>query len=74
VPWSIDHDLLVVWTAGLVSARIAKGEPFGEQRLLDEVLRHRTESPEVIVEAVLAEAKAFGSQPIDDRTLLVLRI
>jgi sigma-B regulation protein RsbU (phosphoserine phosphatase) len=74
VPWSIDHDLLVLWTDGLVDARNAKGEPFGEQRLLDEVLRHRSESPEVIVEAVLAEAKAFGSQPIDDRTLLVLRI
>jgi hypothetical protein len=28
----------------------------------------------VIVEAVLAEAEAFGSQPFDDRTLLVLRI
>jgi sigma-B regulation protein RsbU (phosphoserine phosphatase) len=74
VPWSIDHDLLVLWTDGLVDARNADGEPFGEQRLLDEVCRHRTESPEVIVVAVLAEAKAFGSQPFDDRTLLVLRI
>jgi sigma-B regulation protein RsbU (phosphoserine phosphatase) len=48
------------------------GEP--EQRLLAEVCRLRTESPEVIVEAVLAEAEAFGSQPFDDRTLLILRI
>ena len=74
VPWSIDHDLLVLWTDGLVDARNAAGEPFGEQRLLAEVLRLRTESPEVIVEAVLAEAEAFGSLPIDDRTLLILRI
>jgi sigma-B regulation protein RsbU (phosphoserine phosphatase) len=74
IPWSIDHDLLVLWTDGLVDARNADGEPFGEQRLLAEVLRHRTESPEVIVEAVLAEAQAFGSQPIDDRTILILRI
>ncbi|MFL5522180.1 MAG: PP2C family protein-serine/threonine phosphatase [Gemmatimonadales bacterium] len=74
VPWSIDHDLLVLWTDGLVDARNAEGEPFGEQRLLAEVLRHRTDPPETIVEAVLAEAKAFGSIPTDDRTLLVLRI
>ena len=39
VPWSIDHDLLVLWTDGLVDARNAAGEPFGEQRLLDERLR-----------------------------------
>ena len=64
----------MLWTDGLVDARNAAGEAFGEQRLLEEVLRHRTESPEVIVEAVLAEAEAFGSQPVDDRTLLVLRI
>jgi len=74
VPWSIDHDLLVLWTDGLVDARNAAGEPFGEERLLAEVLRHRTDAPEVIVQAVLAEAEAFGSQPIDDRTLLILRI
>jgi sigma-B regulation protein RsbU (phosphoserine phosphatase) len=74
IPWSIDHDLLVLWTDGLVDARNAAGEAFGEQRLLAEVLRQRTESPEVIVEAVLAEAEAFGSMPVDDRTLLVLRI
>jgi sigma-B regulation protein RsbU (phosphoserine phosphatase) len=74
VPWSIDHDLLVLWTDGLVDARNADGEAFGEQRLLAEVCRLRTESPEMIVEAVLAEAEAFGSLPFDDRTLLVLRI
>jgi phosphoserine phosphatase RsbU/P len=74
VPWSIDHDLLVLWTDGLVDARNAEGEPFGEQRLLACVCERRTESPEVIVSAVLAEAEAFGAQPVDDRTLLVMRI
>jgi sigma-B regulation protein RsbU (phosphoserine phosphatase) len=74
VPWSIDHDLLVLWTDGLVDARNAVGEPFGEQRLLDVVGAHRTEAPETIVQAVLDEAEAFGAQPVDDRTLLVMRI
>jgi len=74
VPWSVGHDLLVLWTDGLADARNEEGEPFGEQRLLAEVCAHRNESPEAIVEAVLATAEAFGSRPEDDRTILVLRI
>jgi phosphoserine phosphatase RsbU/P len=74
VPWSVDHDLLVLWTDGLVDARNEAGEPFGEQRLLATVCARRTEAPEAIVAAVLEEAEAFGSKPIDDRTLLILRI
>jgi phosphoserine phosphatase RsbU/P len=74
VPWTIRHDLLVLWTDGLVDARNEAGEPFGESRLLAEVCAHRTESPEAIVRTVLATAEAFGAIPVDDRTLLVLRI
>jgi phosphoserine phosphatase RsbU/P len=74
LPWSLDHDLLVLWTDGLVDARNAAGEPFGEQRLLTCVCERRTESPETIVQAVLEEADAFGAQPTDDRTLLIMRI
>ena len=74
VPWSVGHDLLVLWTDGMVDARNEAGEPFGEQRLLEEVSAHRTEPAEMIVEAVLAAAEAFGGTPVDDRTLLVLRI
>jgi phosphoserine phosphatase RsbU/P len=74
LPWSLDHDLLVLWTDGLVDARNAAGEPFGEQRLLACVCERRTESPETIVQAVLEEADAFGAQPTDDRTLLIMRI
>jgi sigma-B regulation protein RsbU (phosphoserine phosphatase) len=74
VPWSVGQDLLVLWTDGLADARNQEGEPFGEQRLLAEVCAHRNETPEAIVEAVLATAQAFGSRPEDDRTLLVLRI
>jgi phosphoserine phosphatase RsbU/P len=74
VPWTIGHDLLVLWTDGLVDARNEAGEPFGEQRLLAEVCARRTEKPEAIVRAVLEQAETFGSQPVDDRTLLILRI
>ena len=60
VPWGVGHDLLVLWTDGLVDARNEQGEPFGEQRILAEVGAHRDESPEAIVQAVLATAEAFG--------------
>lgn len=74
LPWSVGHDLLVLWTDGLVDARNESGEPFGEQRLLAEVCARRSEPAEAIVQAVLAAADRFGGQPVDDRTLLVLRI
>jgi sigma-B regulation protein RsbU (phosphoserine phosphatase) len=74
VPWSVGSDLLVLWTDGLVDARDQSGEPFGEQRLLVEVLAHRKEAPETVVRRVLERSEQFGARPSDDRTLLVLRI
>jgi sigma-B regulation protein RsbU (phosphoserine phosphatase) len=74
VPWRVGTDLLVLWTDGLVDARNEAGEPFGSERLLTAVCAHRAEPVEEIVHAVLAEAEAFGARPVDDRTLLVLRI
>jgi sigma-B regulation protein RsbU (phosphoserine phosphatase) len=74
VPWTSGTDLLVLWTDGLADARNDMGEPFGEERLLDEVCAHRKEAPEAIVKAVLARADEFGARPTDDRTLLVMRI
>jgi sigma-B regulation protein RsbU (phosphoserine phosphatase) len=73
VPWALD-DLLCLCTDGLVDARNAKGERFGERRLLDLLCSHRTETPESILQAVFAEADNFASPPIDDRSLLVLRL
>jgi sigma-B regulation protein RsbU (phosphoserine phosphatase) len=74
VPWSVGSDLLVLWTDGLVDARNEEGEPFGEERLLAQVCARRSEPVDAIVKAVLEESDAFGSRPVDDRTLLVLRI
>ena len=73
LPWTFGTDLLVLWTDGLVDARNDAGEPFGETRLLDRVCAMRSETPEAIVRGVLEEAEAFGSRPIDDRTILVMR-
>jgi serine phosphatase RsbU (regulator of sigma subunit) len=57
-----------------VDAQDETGEPFGEQRLLAEVMAHRSESPEEVVRQVLEKTELFGARPTDDRTLLVLRI
>jgi sigma-B regulation protein RsbU (phosphoserine phosphatase) len=72
--WKRGEDLLVLWTDGLVDARNDSDENYGESRLLDCLTAHRTESPDAIVKAVLEDADAFGVRPIDDRTLLVMRI
>jgi phosphoserine phosphatase RsbU/P len=74
LPWAPGADLLVLWTDGLVDARNEAGEAFGEQRLLESISAHRKEPVEAIVRAALDEAEAFGVKPIDDRTLLVMRI
>jgi sigma-B regulation protein RsbU (phosphoserine phosphatase) len=74
VTWSPGNDLLVLWTDGLVDARNDADEPFGERRLLAEIAAHRKEAPEALVQRVLELSEAFGAQPADDRTLLVLKI
>jgi sigma-B regulation protein RsbU (phosphoserine phosphatase) len=74
VPWATGTDLLALWTDGLVDAKNDAGEAYGEQRLLEKVCDNRGEPPESIIAAVLQEAEAFGAHPIDDRTLLILRI
>jgi sigma-B regulation protein RsbU (phosphoserine phosphatase) len=74
VPWSVGTDLLVLCTDGLIDARDADGTPFGEARLLQLVCDHRAEPPEAILELVLAAADAHAVAPVDDRTLLLLRM
>jgi sigma-B regulation protein RsbU (phosphoserine phosphatase) len=74
VPWSVDGDLLCLWTDGVVDGRNAAGERFGERRLLDVICARRTESEEAILAAAFAELEAFGAASADDRTLMVMRL
>jgi sigma-B regulation protein RsbU (phosphoserine phosphatase) len=73
VPWHSGKDLLCVFTDGLSEARNAAGEPFGERRLLDVVVRHRAQASQQIVDLVFAELERFTSAVQDDRTLLLMR-
>jgi sigma-B regulation protein RsbU (phosphoserine phosphatase) len=72
--WTPKSDLLVLWTDGFVDACNDEGEPYGEERLLDCIAMKRSEPVESILRSALADADAFGVKPVDDRTLLVLRI
>jgi sigma-B regulation protein RsbU (phosphoserine phosphatase) len=73
VAWSPEDDLLCLWTDGLVEGRAGNGG-FTEERLLEEIVKHRTRTPDDIVRAVFKRADEFNEHPTDDRTLLVLRI
>jgi sigma-B regulation protein RsbU (phosphoserine phosphatase) len=72
VVWQPKEDLLCLWTDGLVDQSTGSG--FSEERLLEEITRRRTETPDAIVRAVFGEADKATPQPADDRTLLVMRI
>ncbi len=66
-------DRLVLFTDGITEARNAGDEEFGEERLLDLIVRHRA-SPAAALQARLADAvAAFAAQGLqDDATLIVL--
>ena len=74
VAWEPKEDLLALWTDGLVEARAPSGEMFGEQRLLDILLKHHSATPDEIVAKVFEAHEQFTPNPGDDRTLVVLRI
>jgi sigma-B regulation protein RsbU (phosphoserine phosphatase) len=72
VAWKAGEDLLCLWTDGLVDQGTGSG--FSEERLLGEIARRRAEVPDAIVRAVFIEADKATPHPVDDRTLLVMRI
>jgi sigma-B regulation protein RsbU (phosphoserine phosphatase) len=72
VDWDPDGDLLCLWTDGLVDQGTGSG--FSEERLLAEISRRRSESPDSIVRSVFTEADKATLRPADDRTLLVMRV
>jgi len=69
-----EHDLLLCYTDGLLSATNRNGEEFGEQRMLD-LLTTGWQAPlPTLVAAIYTQVQTFaGRQPDDDCTLLALR-
>jgi len=71
--WRTGKDLLCLFTDGLSEARNAAGEPFGERRLLETVVRNCSRPAAEIVDAVFARLDEFATEVQDDRTLLLVR-
>lgn len=74
VPWRFAHDVLVLFTDGIVDQVNAEGERFGEARMVARLEAERDRAPTDLVQLLLNEVAAFGGRPGDDRTLLILRM
>jgi hypothetical protein len=70
-----ENDLLVLYTDGIVEAQDAAGEPFGRDRLMATVRRHKGRGAAALVKALWRRLEAFtGTRALrDDATLVVIR-
>jgi serine phosphatase RsbU (regulator of sigma subunit) len=67
-------DLFAIYTDGITEAINQRDEEFGEERLLEVMMRVRDRSPNHIVTAVLDEVRRFnGDRQRDDVTFIVAR-
>jgi len=68
-------ELLLIYSDGVTDMENGREEPFGVDRLLDAVRRHREADSALVAEAVLAEVRrhAGGEPPTDDATLLIVK-
>ena len=67
-------DLFAIYTDGVTEAFNHRDEEFGEERLLDVMMRARDLSPSRIVDAVFDDVRRFsGDRQRDDVTLIVAR-
>lgn len=74
-PWARGADLLLLFTDGVSDARNRYGVRFGEERVLDAVLRYRDEPVRVIVDGVFAELTEHMGEAVqrDDAAVVVVR-
>lgn len=69
-------DVLVCCTDGILEAENAQHEEFGHERLAATVAHHRHKSAQAIVDAVLADVKAFSrtGEHVDDKVLMIMKV
>ena len=69
-------DALVLYTDGLCDARNYAGEAYGRERLISAVHAYGRLPANGLADAILGDVRAFqsGTPPIDDLTLLVIKI
>jgi serine phosphatase RsbU (regulator of sigma subunit) len=67
-------DAVLLYTDGVSEARSETGEEYGEERLEAVARRHRAAGADALVQAVLADLRAFvgAAEPFDDATLVAV--
>jgi sigma-B regulation protein RsbU (phosphoserine phosphatase) len=75
VPWESAEDLLLLFTDGLSDALATDGSSIaGESRLVDEVVKRRTEPLDRIIHDIFDRAgRVKPTIPTDDRTAVIVR-
>jgi serine phosphatase RsbU (regulator of sigma subunit) len=70
-----DGDLLAVYSDGITETRHPDGEEFGEERLLELLTRHRTDTAENIRTRILESVETWAGQAErgDDQTVVILK-
>ena len=67
-------DTLALYTDGITESFNDADEQFGEERLIDALQRHRDESPQQLMDAIVGEVRKFSpGEQHDDITLIIAR-
>ena len=74
-PWQPKRDLLCLFTDGIADALNARGERYGEERVLGHAARLRDRPVREMLDAIYTDLAAFtdAADAKDDRTLVLLR-
>ncbi|MCI0354600.1 MAG: SpoIIE family protein phosphatase [Acidobacteria bacterium] len=69
-------DVLICCTDGILEAENSRQEEYGHERLAATVAHNRHKSAPAIVDAILAEVKAFSrdGQHVDDKVLMIMKV
>jgi sigma-B regulation protein RsbU (phosphoserine phosphatase) len=68
-------DRVVLFTDGITEAESAEGIEFGDERLLEAVLRHRSSDPEALLRGLFDDITRFAGRRLrDDATALAIAI
>jgi phosphoserine phosphatase RsbU/P len=67
-------DTLALYTDGITESFNARGEEFGEERLIDSLRRNREQPSQALVASIVKDVKQFSPhEQYDDRTLIIAK-
>ncbi len=69
------NDLLLLYSDGIMEATNEKFEFFGEERLIDCLIKHKDKDPKEICNLILQEVNVYSAKGVysDDRTMVLIR-